>query len=292
MNNFTILFILNKMYQDIIELKNLFILLQTEFNSLRNENIELIKRIVILEKDTPDKLLEKDYQILLSRILGKSHKKNKFGITDISTDNSHIEIKNWYNYKNCLGQLKSYNTADPKNFLIAAFFGDINFKDRAIELMHCEKIDVWELNIIENELVIEKYHYIPKETSHFINNHIIKTNNDKDKIKISELKKYINDTNNIPLVGYKLINTEKLQNIQNLTKLKDILLENFQISENRTDFVKIKDIKIILKSNGIKIIKDTLKYMIEDVFEEIEFKENVMVNYKNYKNVVLYLTFK
>lgn len=292
MNNFTILSILNKMCQDIIELKNLFISLQTEFNSLQNENIELIKRIVILEKDTSDKLLEKDYQILLSRILGKSHKKNKFGITDISTDNSHIEIKNWYNYKNCLGQLKSYNTADPKNFLIAAFFGDINFKDRAIELMHCEKIDVWELNIIENELLIEKYPYISKETSHFIENYLIKTNNDKDKIKISELKKYINDTNHIPLVGYKLINTETLQNIQDLTKLKDILLENFQISENRNDFVKVRYIKDILKSNGIKIEKNTLKYMIEDVFEGIEFRADTKIEKKHYKSIFLYLTTK
>ena len=124
---------------------------------LQKEIVLLKERISILENES--KLLERDYQKHLTKLLKASHLKNKFGVTDITTDNCHIEIKTWSNYKNALGQLISYNLGNPKEKLVAAFFGNIIFKERAIELMHDNKIDVWELNIINNELFIEKHPY-------------------------------------------------------------------------------------------------------------------------------------
>ena len=59
----------------------------------------------------------------------------------------------------------------------------------------------------------------------------------------------------------------------NKNVIKDVLLENFEIGEAK-DFVKLKDIKDTLKRNNI-IEKDiiTLKYIVEDTFEGVLFKE-------------------
>jgi hypothetical protein len=76
-------------------------------------------------------------------------------------------------------------------------------------------------------------------------------------------------------------------------KIKNILLDNFEISENRDDFVKVKEIKDVLKKNDI-IEKDLikLKYIVEDAFEGIEFRENTTVNNKHCRNIFLQLNIK
>jgi hypothetical protein len=269
-----------------------FDLLKQQFSILKSDNLLLKQQISILENES--NLLERDYQKHLSKLFnGNTHLKNKYGITDITTDNCHIEIKNWINYKHCLGQLIAYNLGDPKDNLIAAFFGNSKCKEKILKLFHNNKINVWEINIINNELLIEKYPYIPTDTLEFIENHLLQTNNHKDKIKLSELQKFITNTKFIPLIGYKLINTDKLPNLDLNYKIKNILLENFEISENRDDFVKVKEIKDVLKKNDI-IEKDLikLKYIVEDAFEGIEFRENTTVNNKHCRNIFLQLNIK
>lgn len=254
---------------------------------LENLVNSLQERLLLLENSKESKNLEIDFQKHLEKLTcGNSHLKNKYGITDITTDNSHIEIKNWSYYKHCLGQLLAYNLALPKEKLIAAFFGnETSFKERAISLMHSNKIDVWALDIINNELVIQKFPFIPQETLDFIEKHLVKTNNQNDKIKISELDSFDNiDTKFIPLVGYKLVNVEKL-------KIKQILLQNFEIGEAK-DFVKLKDIKNTLKSNCIIETDLVLKNIIQDSFEGIEFKDVKKRNNKQYYNIFQTLTFK
>jgi putative DNA primase/helicase len=78
----------------------------------------------------------------------------------------------------------------------------------------------------------------------------------------------------------------------NKNVIKDILLENFEIGE-KGDFVKLKDIKEVLKKNDI-IEKDiiTLKYIVEDAFEGIEFKEKTTIDRKSCKSVFLKLVNK
>jgi len=60
------------------------------------------------------------YQKFLEKQLNGTHKKTKFGITDISNETHHIEIKHWIKYKSALGQLLSYNFNDNKS--LAAYF--------------------------------------------------------------------------------------------------------------------------------------------------------------------------
>jgi P4 family phage/plasmid primase-like protien len=81
----------------------------------------------------------------------------------------------------------------------------------------------------------------------------------------------------------------KLYLNDNKNVIKDILLESFEIGETK-DFVKLKDIKDILKKNGI-IEKDviTLKYIVEETFEGVEFKERASIYNKSYHNIFIKL---
>lgn len=64
---------------------------------LENRNQELEKRVKRLEKDGKP---ESFYQKHLEQKYGASHTVNLYGITDIETEDSVIEIKHWRNYKN------------------------------------------------------------------------------------------------------------------------------------------------------------------------------------------------
>uniref|UniRef100_A0A6C0E0Q1 Uncharacterized protein n=1 Tax=viral metagenome TaxID=1070528 RepID=A0A6C0E0Q1_9ZZZZ len=89
---------------------------------------------------------EKYYQTFLEGELGGGHKNTKYGVTDITTDVYHVEIKHWCNFKACLGQLQAYNHKDNKK-LVAAFFGDTTTSKKLdiIQLFYDSFIDVWEL---------------------------------------------------------------------------------------------------------------------------------------------------
>jgi len=63
------------------------------------------------------------YQMLLEKVYNSTHKTLPHGITDISTDNAHMEIKCWDKWKDVIGQLFSYNDQDPKEELHVYLFG-------------------------------------------------------------------------------------------------------------------------------------------------------------------------
>lgn len=66
------------------------------------------------------------YQRILEQHLEGSHATLRgFGITDITTNNRHAEIKNWAHWKQLVGQVLTYNFASPRPELQAYFFGDI-----------------------------------------------------------------------------------------------------------------------------------------------------------------------
>lgn len=66
---------------------------------------------------------EKYYQKIVEKYLGGTHKKLACGTTDVTTIDTHAEIKIWKSYKEALGQLIAYNFVDPKEHLQAYFFG-------------------------------------------------------------------------------------------------------------------------------------------------------------------------
>lgn len=127
--------------------------LYTQLHEQRKLISELQNELAILKESKS----EIYYQRFLEKQLGASHKVTKYGITDITTDSEHIEIKHWKHFKACLGQLKSYNHGDNKQ-LIAALYGDeYKKKQDVIDLFHSHDVNVWELNDSPNGIVIVKH---------------------------------------------------------------------------------------------------------------------------------------
>lgn len=167
--------------------------------------VEILDRLKALEEkyDIVSKELEelKDknevyYQRYLEKLLGGSHKVTKYGITDISTDFHHVEIKQWKNFKTCIGQLLSYNFKDNKQ-LIAAFFGDYKDKCKIIELCHSKNIEVWDLMRSGDGIEIEKYHIQRAVDFHcWLDRHIEDSNFTTDYVELKLIcEMYLNKTN-------------------------------------------------------------------------------------------------
>ena len=111
---------------------------------IQNEIKEIYDKLYNLEKKFT-KRNEHYYQKFLEKQLGGTHKRTQFGVTDISTDKFHIEIKHWKDYKTALGQLLSYNFQDNKK-MIAYFFGIIKEeqKEKIKKLYHSHNIEIYQ----------------------------------------------------------------------------------------------------------------------------------------------------
>lgn len=70
-----------------------------------------------------NKKSEAFYQMLLEDFLNGTHKVLSCGITDITTNDLHAEIKDWSVWKDAIGQLLCYNNMDPKQHLHVYLFG-------------------------------------------------------------------------------------------------------------------------------------------------------------------------
>lgn len=87
-----------------------------EYNKQNDDLIRLINRL-------GKKKQEDYYQMLLEKHFKSGHLSLENGVTDISTDIMHAEIKNWDCDKKALGQLIYYNAVSPRKDLRAYFFG-------------------------------------------------------------------------------------------------------------------------------------------------------------------------
>jgi len=63
------------------------------------------------------------YQLLLEQYLNGTHKTLSCGITDVTTEKCHAEVKEWKCWKEAVGQLTCYNLVDPKPELAMYMFG-------------------------------------------------------------------------------------------------------------------------------------------------------------------------
>lgn len=148
------------MEAELLELKHSIKQLETHIQQILLKDLEKDKIIAKLREDV-DTIAENKkeiyYQKFLEKHLQASHKVTKYGITDITTDTAHIEIKCWKGYKACVGQLLCYNHNDNKQ-MIAAFYGDYKDKTKVIELCHDKGIEVWDLVKSPNDVDIVKHH--------------------------------------------------------------------------------------------------------------------------------------
>ena len=94
---------------------------------------------------------EKFFQKVLEKIYGGSHMKFDGGESDITTDDSHVEIKRWTCWKEIEGQLSAYNYFSKREKLIACCFGsyqDFN-KNIAYQVLTSKGIEVFDCKFCE-----------------------------------------------------------------------------------------------------------------------------------------------
>jgi hypothetical protein len=89
-------------------------------------------------KTTHNKVDEAFYQKALEGVLGGTHKKLKYGITDITNDVLHAEIKEWRRCKYGIGQLICYNKEEPKQELHLYLFGKYGNRLHETVVYYCE----------------------------------------------------------------------------------------------------------------------------------------------------------
>ena len=112
---------------------------------------------------------EKYYQQIIEELLGGKHKILKSGITDVTNEDTHAEIKHWSKWKFLVGQLLSYNNCDCKPNLHAYMFGHYPEQNKMIALKVFEKYDIIPfefinnpgklllVNLITNKIIYEKH---------------------------------------------------------------------------------------------------------------------------------------
>lgn len=132
---------------------------------------------------------------------------------------------------------------------------------------------------------------------------LVKYTNDEKKqlsIQLNHLliKQYINlhsakFSYSIPLKNKELHSLYLNDNNELMNQVQELLQEHYEYSPNRSDVIKLKDIKQLLKTNDINI-KDniSIKNFVEDIFEGVEFYTRIRINYKEYTNCFPYLKIK
>jgi hypothetical protein len=72
---------------------------------------------------------EEFFQRHFEKVYGGKHHSNTFGVTDITTEEAHIEIKEWKKWKYAMGQILSYNHDNAKK-MIVLLFGKYNNNEK------------------------------------------------------------------------------------------------------------------------------------------------------------------
>jgi hypothetical protein len=140
----------------------------TKIVDKKNEKIEELEKTIMKQNKSNSKNLElelqyyknrkneKFYQLLLENYLGGTHKTLSCGITDVTTDKCHAEIKEWPSWKEAVGQLTCYNVSDPKERLDMYMFGKYTqkCKNEAIKIATSCKINVYEFIDTDNGISI------------------------------------------------------------------------------------------------------------------------------------------
>jgi hypothetical protein len=118
------------------------------YNKNQNKNYNNIvnfdsNKIVNTEK-------EKYYQEIIEELLCGKHKILKSGITDVTNEDTHAEIKHWSNWKFLVGQLLSYNNCDYKLNLHAYMFGNYSEQNKMIALDVFQKYGITPFEFVNN----------------------------------------------------------------------------------------------------------------------------------------------
>ena len=150
--------------------------------------------------------------------------------------------------------------------------------------------------IIFNEYY-EKYNNIIKYKGKLFNKKTLKNITEKDLIE--ELKQndiyILNKIDNKNKLNklYEYFEIHKLEenddSILQEIELKKYLIEKYEYSSNRKDYIKLKEIKQIVKNIKIELKKEEIIKVVEDIFEGVEYIARIQIDYKEYTNCFQYL---
>ena len=105
----------------------------------QQDTIKLEIQKVILKHSRPETF----YQSVVERYLHGTHKKLESGyVTDISTEDTHVEIKNWKKFRKSIGTLISYNVEDHKPYLQVYLFGTKTNKIKEVATRIFKSLDI------------------------------------------------------------------------------------------------------------------------------------------------------
>lgn len=136
-------------------------MLSQRIHELETENKDIKAQMMFFKS----KKNEDFFQCILEKHFGASHKTLETGITDITTDTTHIEIKRWSCWREAYAQLLLYNSSETKEHLYACFFGEYqrSAKDIAIKCLQAQNITCFEfknyedyidlVNVVTNESI-------------------------------------------------------------------------------------------------------------------------------------------
>lgn len=129
-------------------------------NSLLNYNNKVCNKVIKIQTNK-EYNKEEFFQILLEIFYKSTHKNLEIGVTDITTDNMHGEIKRWNCWKESIGQLLAYNKDCPKDNLNVYLFGDykLEYKVRAANVLKECNINIFdcEYNKDKSEIIIRNF---------------------------------------------------------------------------------------------------------------------------------------
>lgn len=91
------------------------------------------------------------YQRVLEKHLNGKHKKLDCGITDITTNTMHVEIKEWKKWKDAVGQLLSYNVCDNKPYLRLYLFEAYPEANKKTAITIFQKYNIQPYEFIEEQ---------------------------------------------------------------------------------------------------------------------------------------------
>jgi len=95
------------------------------YHSVKREAFAMLYHF---DKNRHESSNEAFFQSLLESYLGGGHKQLECGITDITTEDFHAEIKKSHMWKDAVGQLLVYNTFDPRPEKRLYLFGNLGSK--------------------------------------------------------------------------------------------------------------------------------------------------------------------
>ena len=120
---------------------------------------------------------ENYYQKKLEKYLNGKHTRFDIGISDVTNEEMHAEIKIWCNWKQAINQLLLYNAANPRRILCIYLFGTTTDKMRELAYKYIPifKIVIYELKHVNDRLTILQNNKIIHtfEEDDYIENRII-----------------------------------------------------------------------------------------------------------------------